>query len=589
MNVEHLGRNDADAGASARILKAVARIVIELPGGWGLAFHRLRRALWERSHQVVEAGQSGERLVARVRLVVMGLLALTQLAPLLEGTVHSQDAVVGRWLTGSGLLVAVLLWLAVRYAYRPWIGLVSIFLDVTLVTAGLAVFFGLNRPLTAVNSKLVFEVYFLAIASAGLRYDWRLCIAASALVVSEYLGISLYAVNHWDLAAAFAVESSYGEFNWGVQVGRMIVLLAAGVTGAAVAVLAAAGRLEVEAQAKEVRALSGEVRRQVAERARNLAASLMQIPDSASAAPRIGAGDVIDGRYRVLRPLGQGGMGVVYEVERLQDGRRLALKLMLGVAHRAALARFAREAQVAAQLDHPHVVATLDLGVTDSGALFLVMELVRGTTLQTERARYGEVAWGVRVLVQVGRALAAMHAEGIVHRDLKPSNVMLEGSLVKVGDFGIAALLDDEPGIASLTRTGLLAGTPPYMAPELANGIRDATPAADIFSLGVLCFEVLARRLPHAVPPVLEAQFGHSPSAPESIEHAVPSVPKRLAQLIDACLRADPAARPTARAATETLAAVSSELVLATSASRADEVPTSERQTLAFDPRLKDG
>ena len=173
---------------------------------------------------------------------MLALLTLIQLTPLLEldsvparVAFHSQEAVVGRCLTGSGLLVAVLLWLAVRYAYRPWMGLFSIFLDVTMVSAGLAVFFALNRPLTALNSKVVFEVYFLAIASAGLRYDWRLCVAASALAVAEYLGLSVYAVNHWDLTAAFAAESSYGEFGWSAQVGRMVVLVGAGVIGTAVA------------------------------------------------------------------------------------------------------------------------------------------------------------------------------------------------------------------------------------------------------------------------------------------------------------------------------------------------------------------
>jgi len=190
----------------------------------------------------VEASESGERLVARVRLISLALLALIQLTPLLEldsvparVAFHSLDSVVGRWLTGSGLLVAVLLWLAVRYAYRPWIGLLSIFSDVTLVSAGLAVFLVLNRPLVAVNSKVVFEVYFLAIASAGLRYDWRLCVLASTLAVTEYLGITLFAAHHWDLLAAFEAEPGYGAFGWAAQVGRLVVLVGAGVMGTAVA------------------------------------------------------------------------------------------------------------------------------------------------------------------------------------------------------------------------------------------------------------------------------------------------------------------------------------------------------------------
>ncbi len=209
---------------------------------WRRALGRFRRALQERNRLVVEAGESGERLVARVRLVSIGLLALIQLTPLLglEGVpprvaFASQEAVVGRGLTAAGLAAAVLIYVAVRYGYRPWIGVLSIFLDVTLVSAGLAVFFLLDRPVTAVNSRVVFEVYFLAIASAGLRYDWRLCVLASALAVAEYLGLSLYAALHWDLEGATRAHPGYGAFSWASQVSRMVVLAGAGVMGAAVA------------------------------------------------------------------------------------------------------------------------------------------------------------------------------------------------------------------------------------------------------------------------------------------------------------------------------------------------------------------
>jgi two-component system, cell cycle response regulator len=203
---------------------------------------RLRRALRKRSRLVVEAGESGERLVAKVRLASIGLLALIQLTPLLGlGGVPwrvawmSQEAVVGRGLTLSGFAAAVLLYVAVRYAYRPWVGVLSIVLDVSLVTAGLAVFFIFNRPLIAVNSRVVFEVYFLAIASAGLRYDWRLCVVASGLAVAEYAGLSFYADTHWDLAAMARREVDYGDFSWSSQLARMVVLAGAGVMSAAVA------------------------------------------------------------------------------------------------------------------------------------------------------------------------------------------------------------------------------------------------------------------------------------------------------------------------------------------------------------------
>jgi two-component system, cell cycle response regulator len=203
---------------------------------------RLRRAIQERNRLVVEAGESGERLVAKVRLASIGLLALIQLTPLLRlGGVPprvafmSQESVVGRGLTLAGFAAAVLIYLAVRYGYRPWMGVLSIVVDVSLVTAGLAVFFALDRPLTAVNSRVVFEVYFLAIASAGLRYDWRLCVVASALAVAEYAGLSVYAASHWNLEAMAKAQAAYGDFSWSSQVARMVVLAGAGVMSAAIA------------------------------------------------------------------------------------------------------------------------------------------------------------------------------------------------------------------------------------------------------------------------------------------------------------------------------------------------------------------
>lgn len=180
--------------------------------------------------------------MAKVRLVSIALLALIQLTPLLGlGGVPprvawvSQEAVVGRGLTLAGFSAAVLIYLVVRYDYRPWFGVLSIIVDVSLVTAGLAVFFLFERPLVAVNSRVVFEVYFLAIASAGLRYDWRLCVVASALAVAEYAGISIYANSHFDLDALVKQDSSYGDFSWSSQIARMVVLAGAGVMSAAVA------------------------------------------------------------------------------------------------------------------------------------------------------------------------------------------------------------------------------------------------------------------------------------------------------------------------------------------------------------------
>jgi hypothetical protein len=187
--------------------------------------------------------QNGERLVAKVRLLLVGLLTLIQLTPLLgldkvppsQVAVHNLEKIVGRWATGSALVVAIILYLAARRAYRPWISLLSVLFDVTGVSASLAIFFVLDLPLTALNSKVLFEVYFLAIASAGLRYDWRLCTGASSLAVAEYLGLCVYAVHHWDLETAFGDDPTYGEFGWVNVVGRTVILVGAGVIGAAVA------------------------------------------------------------------------------------------------------------------------------------------------------------------------------------------------------------------------------------------------------------------------------------------------------------------------------------------------------------------
>src|SRR5262249_61502382 len=113
-----------------------------------------------------------------------------------------------------------------------------------------------------------------------------------------------------------------------------------------------------------------------------------------------------------------------------------------------------REAQIAAELDHPNVIPALDVGVTQGGTLFLVMQLVDGPSLADERARFGDAVWAVPILAQIARALAAMHARGVVHRDLKPANILLAGSTVKVADFGLASLTDAETFAETLAVSG---------------------------------------------------------------------------------------------------------------------------------------
>ena len=257
-------------------------------------------------------------------------------------------------------------------------------------------------------------------------------------------------------------------------------------------------------------------------------------------------GAIVEDRYRVFDRIGAGGMGAVYRVERLTDGRRLALKVLTGVADRMALARFAREAQVAAEIDHPNVVSVLDVDVSRSGMLFLVMELVAGGSLADRRERYGDVTWVLPLLRQVTAALAAMHARGIVHRDLKPSNILMDGVTPKVADFGLASLAERAISVDAatvdknaapaeslqLTRTGAVMGTPLYMAPELSRGGRDAQPSSDIFSLGVVAYELLSKELPR--PPL------------RPLARTRGDLPAELCALVDSCLLEAPDARPSA-------------------------------------------
>jgi serine/threonine protein kinase len=306
-----------------------------------------------------------------------------------------------------------------------------------------------------------------------------------------------------------------------------------------------------------------EVQRQVAERSRGLSEALARLSDAPRAPARLTLGDVVEERYKIVRAIGSGGMGQVHEVERISDGKRLALKTLTGVAHKEALARFAREAQVAAELQHPNVVAALDIGVTATGTLFIVMELVAGGSLAAARARYGEVKFALPVLRQIAAALSVMHARGIVHRDLKPANILLDGEQVKVADFGLAGLVDGAPladtheegGAISpaLTRTGAIMGTPLYMAPELVGGAREAGPGADVFSFGVVAYELLSRELPFASPPVIERLSGRALPVLKPLAQARPELASLLTSLVDRCLAVAPAARPGAEALAEAL------------------------------------
>ncbi len=211
----------------------------------------------------------------------------------------------------------------------------------------------------------------------------------------------------------------------------------------------------------------------------------------------------IDGKYRLDRLLGKGGMGAVYEAADLRLARAVAVKIMLGRAFgdRQALRRFEREAQASARLTHPNIVTVFDFGAAGADGAYIVMELVRGRTLRAELERRGRMppVTAAHWFEQIFAAVAAAHRQRIVHRDLKPENVLITdgaAGLVKVLDFGLAKMTTvDADGSAGLTHPGVVIGTAGYMAPEqLTAGTMDER--TDIFALGVMVAEVVTGTRP---------------------------------------------------------------------------------------------
>ncbi|MCZ7680861.1 MAG: protein kinase [Sandaracinaceae bacterium] len=211
-------------------------------------------------------------------------------------------------------------------------------------------------------------------------------------------------------------------------------------------------------------------------------------------------GRVLEGKYELVRLMGEGGMGAVYEGVHVRLRRKVAVKLLHGALARSekARVRFEGEARAAAALAHPSIVEVVDFGELDDGTYFLVMELLEGRDLEAE-IRKGplSVSRAVRIALQVCSALEAVHAKGIVHRDLKPANIFLtrerdEPDRVKVLDFGVAKFTQPDDGVETAhTATGQTIGTPIYMSPEQARGLRDVDHRTDIYALGAILFEAL--------------------------------------------------------------------------------------------------
>ncbi len=249
------------------------------------------------------------------------------------------------------------------------------------------------------------------------------------------------------------------------------------------------------------------------------------------------------GPYLIIDKIGQGGMGVVFKARHEKLGRVVALKMLAShLAENPEMrARFLREAKLQANFVHPNVVNLFDY-IEENNNVFLVMEYIDGETLEQMllKRRCLSVAEAFYVARGVLDALMFMHKHGVIHRDIKPSNIMVSSSgHVKVTDFGIARLADDEH---SITRTGVHVGTLYYMAPEvLSRG--EISPAADIYSLGVMLFQLLSGRLPFTGRTDYEVMTAHLRLQPPSIREFNPEVPVDLERVVLRALAKDPEER----------------------------------------------
>jgi tRNA A-37 threonylcarbamoyl transferase component Bud32 len=257
-------------------------------------------------------------------------------------------------------------------------------------------------------------------------------------------------------------------------------------------------------------------------------------------------GSVLSNTYRVLRVLGEGGMGRVYEAQHTRiSGKRFAIKALHPefARRKDVLTRFHREVEAAASISSPHVVDVYDVDQTDDGHPFFVSELLTGSELGDYLHQHGKIAVGfaVKIVRQICRALVAAHEKGVVHRDMKPENVFLSGDvydpIVKVLDFGISRL-EGQAG-NTLTKTGVVMGTPSYMAPEQAKGLR-IDQRVDVYSVGAILYQCVTGRIPFDradATATLAAVLTEEPEPPRSI---APELPQHLELIIQKAMAREP-------------------------------------------------
>jgi serine/threonine protein kinase len=262
-------------------------------------------------------------------------------------------------------------------------------------------------------------------------------------------------------------------------------------------------------------------------------------------------GELFEGKYRIVRVVGVGGMGVVLEAHHMHLDQRVAIKMLLPecAVDGYLVQRFVREGRAAVRIRSAHIARVQDVGTTREGLPFLVMEYLEGADLETILEQRGPlpIALAVDLLLQTGEALAHAHAQGIVHRDLKPQNLFLTASAgkesAKLLDFGISKLPAGSPTDLAMTKTRAALGTPLYMAPEQMRSAHDADARTDIWGLGTLLFAMLTGKTPFAgsTMPELCASILQDP-APRLCDLRT-GVPAEIGDAVQRCLEKDPAMR----------------------------------------------
>jgi serine/threonine protein kinase len=264
-------------------------------------------------------------------------------------------------------------------------------------------------------------------------------------------------------------------------------------------------------------------------------------------------GSEVDGRYKIIELIGEGGMGKVYMAEHVEIGKRVALKVLHASYSRMPdlVERFRREARAASKIGHPNIVDVTDSGATADGSVYFVMEYLEGVELGSVIEREGalDIARALRITGQICRALSAAHREGIIHRDLKPENIFLitrggEADIVKVLDFGIAKTTEAEAARERrLTSPGMAMGTPEYMAPEQAAG-RPADARTDIYSLGAIMYEMCTGQPPYSgdnFMEILTKKATQDPPPPITVRG---ELPQQVSDLVMSAMARNPSERP---------------------------------------------